>query len=395
MDAKLLSSAVCLTVCLLSQNGLGATFKTANFVVTASDGETAQKVAKCAEVWREDLALIWLGKKLPNWFKPCPIDVKVGQIGAGGSTTFTFDKGQVFGWRMNVQGSLERILDSVIPHEVNHTIFASHFRRPLPRWADEGAATLFEHSSEQARQLETLDRVVKTQRRIPLKKLLTIREYPSDMQDVLTLYAEGFSLATFLVGQKGEKGRTVYLEFLEDANRMNWSKAIQKHYGFENIEGLEKDWTNWVLAGSPDLQLPDGVMLAEDARSENAETLVAAIAPPASDRVIRFQSPDESSEPLAMIPRQLRVQTNSNPGGTTPKVHNISQSHSDATVNEAKRDPSTHSGARGDAGDSRLRSGSKQKPDPRLDRESLSPTADGIFSNPQAKSYQFPQMRAF
>ncbi len=393
MDAKLLGSAVCLTVCLLSQNGLGATFKTANFVVTAPDGETAQKVAKCAEVWREDLALLWLEKKLPNWFKPCPIEVKVGQIGAGGSTTFTFDNGEVFGWKMKVQGSLERILDSVIPHEVNHTIFASHFRRPLPRWADEGAATLFEHSSEQARQLDTLNRVVKTQRRIPLQKLLTIREYPSDMQDVLTLYAEGFSLASFLVGQKGEQGRKIYLKFLEDANRMNWTKAIQKHYGFENIQSLEKDWTSWVIAGSPSLQLGDGIMLAANARAEKSETVV--VAAPLSDRVIRAQSPDESIEALAMIPRQLRIQANNIPSKTDSSVRNINQRPSKNADSKYIRNPATQSSARGDAGDSRLRSGSKKKSTPPLPRESLSPTADGISSNPHSKSYQFPQMRAF
>ena len=34
-----------------------------------------------------------------------------------------------------------RILDSVLPHEITHTIFATHFGQPLPRWADEGACT--------------------------------------------------------------------------------------------------------------------------------------------------------------------------------------------------------------------------------------------------------------
>ena len=55
---------------------------------------------------------------------------------------------EVFGWDMKIQGSEERVLDSVLPHEVTHTIFASHFRQPLPRWADEGACTTVEHVSE-------------------------------------------------------------------------------------------------------------------------------------------------------------------------------------------------------------------------------------------------------
>ena len=89
------------------------------------DGQDDRRMWKAAaEFYRRELAIEWLGEALPRWYRPCPISVKVGQIGAGGATTFTFEGGEVFGWRMNVQGSLERILDSVIPHEVRHTIFA-------------------------------------------------------------------------------------------------------------------------------------------------------------------------------------------------------------------------------------------------------------------------------
>ncbi len=33
---------------------------------------------------------------------------------------------------MEVIGTPERILDSVLPHEVTHTILATYFGRPLP-----------------------------------------------------------------------------------------------------------------------------------------------------------------------------------------------------------------------------------------------------------------------
>src|SRR5688572_5171144 len=131
MDARLLRGAVCLATLLVSSASAEAgEYRTANFVVTAPTDEIAEQVGKTAEFYRDYLAEQWLGKRLPRWYKPCTISVKVGQMGAGGATTFSFDRGEVFGWRMTVQGSLERILDSVIPHEVNHTIFACHFRRP-------------------------------------------------------------------------------------------------------------------------------------------------------------------------------------------------------------------------------------------------------------------------
>lgn len=382
MDAKLRNLAVCFTICLLCQTARSATFQTANFVVTAPSTEIAEKVGRCAEVWREDLALMWLGQTLPNWYKPCPISVKVGQIGAGGSTTFTFDNGEVFGWNMKVQGTLERILDSVIPHEINHTIFASYFRRPLPRWADEGAATLFEHRSEQQRQLDTLNRVMKTSRRIELQELLTIREYPEQMEDVLTLYAEGYSLATFLVGQKGERGKTVYLNFLEEAFRSDWNSAIRKHYGFENISSLEREWTNWVMAGSPDLNLPAETVVAAVTKSE------VNVAGNEDESVIRFQSPD-SPQPLAMIPRKLRnTPAKPNPqaiqAGRQPDLQGTTDVHSPP----ARKATSPKQDGRTSRIDASLTA-------PTLSRESLSPTTDGLANQVTGRAYQFPKMRAF
>ena len=239
--------ATAAALCLVSAAS-AANFRTANFAVTARTPELARRVGEAAEVYRKELALEWTGQVMPNWTKPCPIKVKDGNIGAGGSTTFTFDQGQVFGWRMNVQGSVERILDSVLPHEVSHTVFACYFRRPLPRWADEGAATLVEHDSERARQTKLLNQVIRTSKRIPLNQLLTMKEYPRQMQDVLTLYAEGYALADLLV-QKG--GKAKYLKVLQSSHENGWEYALRKHYGYDSIRELETEWTGWVIAGSP------------------------------------------------------------------------------------------------------------------------------------------------
>ena len=244
------------------------------------------------------LATEWLGKTLPNWYQPCPIKVQVGQIGAGGETTFNFmpnpksGRMEVGGWRMRVQGTAERILDSVIPHEVSHTIFASHFRRPLPRWADEGAATLVEHDSEKHFQVLTLREVWGTSRRIPLRSLLAMKEYPTDVRDVRTLYAEGYSLADFLV-QMGGKSR--YLAFLEDSARGDWEAAIRKHYKYEGIESLEGKWSGWILAGSPALH-SDGTIIADAGTPAASPAPTAPSAPAAprsnADVTIRAQNAD-------------------------------------------------------------------------------------------------------
>jgi hypothetical protein len=267
----LVAAAVCST---------GANFRSPNFEVIAPSEEIARQVAETAERSREELAISWLGKTLPRWYRPCRITVKVGQLGAGGATTFAFDQGEVFGWRMTVQGSLERVLDSVIPHEVSHTIFATHFRRPLPRWADEGAASLVEHESEQQRQRLMLNQVWKSSRHIPIRDLLAMTEYPADMQSVMTLYAEGYSLADFLVQAGGADGRTRFLEFLDDAHERGWDTALRQHYSLKGINDLDDRWTGWVEAGSPELKLPPGQMYAATDRGGR------------EDIVVRAQSPD-------------------------------------------------------------------------------------------------------
>jgi hypothetical protein len=267
----------------------GATVRTRNFVVTSPSAEISKQVAEAAEVYRKEIAIEWLGHELLPWYAPCPIFVKVGQIGAGGATTFSFHASQngpdeVCGWDMQIQGSLERILDSVLPHEISHTIFACHFRRPLPRWADEGAATLIEHESERKRQVMTVRQVLNTRRRIPLKTLLALKEYPRDPTDIMTLYAEGYSLADLLV-QKGGKAR--YLKFLNDAHQRGWEKAIQAQYGFKGVDDLEKQWHEWIIAGSPTLKLPEGQQLAQ------------ADATPKGKNAAGFEMRGQSPEPEA------------------------------------------------------------------------------------------------
>jgi hypothetical protein len=266
---------------------LGAGYETPNFVVNAPTAEFAKQVGDAAEYYRRELSLEWTGQEMPNWWQKCPIHVTVGAMGAGGATTFNFERGEVFGWRMNIQGTEERILDSVLPHEINHTVFACYFRRPLPRWADEGAASLIEHDSERMRLRKLHDQVMNTTRKIPLKRLLELKDYPSDQHQVLTMYAEGHSLADYLIGKSD---KATFLRFLNDAHRQGWDKALRVHYKYSSIGALEQEWDKWVLAGSPAPVTPEGQLLAD--RDEGT--------------VIRGQSPEPSirlGEPTIEAPK--------------------------------------------------------------------------------------------
>jgi len=258
--------------------GRSATFRTRNFVVTAATAGEAETVAGAAEEYRRKLAIYWIGHPLKNWFRPCRLTVESGHYGASGKTTFQFMGTEVSNWRMTVRGTPERILDSVLPHEINHTIFACYFRRPLPRWADEGAARLFEHHSEQRLQLNLLQSIISSPREfIPLKRLLSMKEYPQGHRPMLIMYAEGFALVDFLIQQKG---REVYLKFLADGHRNNnqWDAPIRQHYNHAGIDALEKDWRAWVKAGMPRYDSPTEEMLAEVPRESSDRDVARPVA---------------------------------------------------------------------------------------------------------------------
>jgi hypothetical protein len=247
MEARIFRAAILAGVIVAC---CGAGYRTQNFIIEAPTPQLAAEFGKAAEKFRKDLAIEWLGKEMPRWREPCPIRCTVGdEVGAGGATTFVFDQDrsgqpQVFGWQMSVQGSRERILDSVLPHEVTHTIFATHFRRPLPRWADEGGATTVEYVGERAKQHSMLITFLKTSRGIPFDKMFAMREYPSD---IMPLYAQGYATARFLIAQGGKQE---FVKFIESGfEREDWPAAVEKHYGYASLADLQTAWLGWIRAG--------------------------------------------------------------------------------------------------------------------------------------------------
>lgn len=217
----------------------GAAYRTQNFYVDAPTPQVAQQVGQAAEYYRREKAIQWLGQEMPPWPEPCPLTVKVTMSGAGGATSFAFDQGRVLGQHMNIEGSLERLLNSVLPHEVTHTVFAYYYRRPVPRWADEGGSVLSEDDTERNRHDLLCREILNTPgRAIPLRRLFALKEYP---RDVMVLYAEGFSVSNFLVSSSN---RQTFLGFVAQGMQQGWDVAAQTYYHYRSVEELEQAWYN-------------------------------------------------------------------------------------------------------------------------------------------------------
>lgn len=263
---------------------IAAPYRTANFTVVAPTPQLAKEIGDTAEVYRRELAIEWIGSEMPTWSRPCPINARVAPgLGAGGATSFVFDHGQVFGWKMDIQGSRERVLDSVLPHEVTHTILACYFRQPVPRWADEGACTTVEHPSEIAKQEKLLIKFLKTGRGISFSQMFAMKEYPPE---VLPLYSQGHSLTQFLLERRGKQ---TFLAFLGDGMKdENWGRAVRTHYGHENLYELQSVWLDWVKQGRPRLEREAGSQAIASANVTPAiatgnETFAAVAAAPSNN----------------------------------------------------------------------------------------------------------------
>jgi hypothetical protein len=208
-------------------------------VVEAPTAEIAGRVSQHAETCRVQIARAWLGHELEAWSSPCPIRVKLTSGEAGGLTNFGFRDGRVTDQSIVVEGRLDRILASALPHEITHTIFAAYFGGPMPRWADEGASLLSEDRRERMRHDDIVKDLMIRHGEIPLARLFRIEEYPKDL---MAFYGQGYSISRFLVEMGG---RPEFLAFVRDGLKSGWDHATRAHYHLPNVRELDRAWRSW------------------------------------------------------------------------------------------------------------------------------------------------------
>ena len=234
---------IALWLALVTVCSMGAEFRTTNFVVVAANPQVAQQVGQWAEHYRKEKAIHWLGREMPNWPQPCPLRVTVSMDGPSGATEFSFGSGGVTSQRMQIQGPLDRLIYSVLPHEVTHTVFAYHFKTPVPRWADEGGSVLSEDSTEHDRHDKLVRGILNKGQQIPTRTLLGLKEYPPQ---VMCLYAQGFSMCDYLVRRSNKQH---FLNFVGAGMQHGWDQASKSYFGHNSVEELEGAWLQSLREG--------------------------------------------------------------------------------------------------------------------------------------------------
>ena len=229
--------------------------QTENFEVLAPTKKLAEQFGTYAEMYRKEKALDWLGAEMPRWKQRCPLVVEITPGRTGGATTFMFKRstgGGVTNQDMKIFGDVKQLLESVLPHEITHTVLAHHFGRPVPRWADEGGSVLSENDVERLDHDKKCREFLNANRGIPLKHLFPMKDYP---KDTIVLYAQGFSVSNYLIdlGGGGLAGKQKFLDFLSSGmmrDGRNWEAAVQQHYAAANVDELQDNWIDSLKSAS-------------------------------------------------------------------------------------------------------------------------------------------------
>jgi RNA polymerase sigma factor (sigma-70 family) len=218
-------------------------FQTANFDVTAPTAEIARQVGEAAERERKAQAMLWLGEAMPPWPKRCPLTVKPTTGGSAGATKFNFDfRGNYEVLSMEFEGDLQRILRSVLPHEMTHTVFAHHFRYPVPRWADEGAAVAAESEDEHRHHDRLIRQYLDQQKALPLRRLFQLKDYGGS-PDAMLVFTQGYSVTRYLLAA-GD--RPTFLRFIKLGMADGWDAAARACYNADSVEALQLNWMGYM-----------------------------------------------------------------------------------------------------------------------------------------------------
>lgn len=228
---------------------------TTNFTVIGPTEKCVIELAKEAEHLRRQLSEKWLGKTTDNWCPKCQIIVYptqrkyVAAVGRGseatvGSSLVDVKNGVISSRQIDLSGESKDYLSSSLPHELTHVVLRDGFvTTRLPRWADEGMATLADTSAKQLRHNNDLRNAVRRNDLLAVAELLDTDGYPR-MTKFGVFYGESLSLTSFLVTRGGPQR---FVEFVEQAQRIGFDSALRLCYGLQGISDLDRQWRKQLL----------------------------------------------------------------------------------------------------------------------------------------------------
>lgn len=238
--------------------GCALRYESANFVVRSHAGRfQASEVTSRCESLRCETQTKWLGKNTEtNWQPRCEVVVHASQAsylsaagagarGTSGCSSLQVDKGKIILRRIDLLAEDEARARSALDHELTHIVLADPFvDKPLPRWADEGIATLADHDDKQTRHQRDLNTALRDGSTFRVGELLATEEYPAPHR-FAAFYGQSASLVRFLSQRESPVS---FVQFLEQSRTAGYDQALRDVYQIDGVTELERLWRSYAVA---------------------------------------------------------------------------------------------------------------------------------------------------
>jgi hypothetical protein len=218
--------------------GPSTTAQNANFVVSAPTQDLADEMLARAEALRDEIAVTWLGAKLPPSVGPTVIRLTLSESEDKG-LTWVGDRPDRLSHLMWLTTSRERALGSTLAHEMTHAVLATRYPGQIPAWCNEGIASQCDDEARIDARRQIVAWYAQTGNWPSLLETLAAKKIaPTDQSQ----YAVAASLAEFLLTQQD---RAELLAFGLAGDKLGWDAAVRKHYGLASVRELETQWRAW------------------------------------------------------------------------------------------------------------------------------------------------------
>ncbi len=205
-----------------------------NFIVLAPNDDLARAVLSQAELFRDQVAEELFGSKLPPNVGPAIIHLELSDTEDRG-TTWVVDHPDRKYHRIWLVTSRKHALGGTLRHEITHVVLATRFPKRLPKWAEEGMASLSDDPARRDTRQSVIDWYAETDNWPDLAR--TLKREIIDSHDVAA-YSVAASVTDYLLSLKDT---STFVAFAAAA-RKDLNAALNDYFGLRDVDELQARW---------------------------------------------------------------------------------------------------------------------------------------------------------
>jgi len=228
--------------------GPAKVLKGKHFTVTHRNSQIAKEVLEAADGQVGKLMrAAGEGSRSP-WKERCPVYVHKDEQSflvstgmpqwSGGLANLRAVNRRLVSQEIIVYQTNHRLLTTTTPHEVTHLVFASltDYQSGISLAVNEGLAVSQEPGFDERPDRGRLAWKRLTGELVPLAELFAMKDVGID---ATLFYAQSASVVRFLLKKKDMR---TFVRFAKDSATRGDAKALMAHYGYADVETLEREW---------------------------------------------------------------------------------------------------------------------------------------------------------